>query len=165
MGLDIQWGTAIFQLVAFLVLLYVLSKFALKPLMGLMEEREQKVNEQIDRAEQKSKEAEEFVAKQRKELEEARQEAQEIIAQAKKLSEKQGQDIIEQARENAERVKNSALAEIQREKEEAVASLREQVASLSVLIATKVIEKELDEKEQEQLIQDYLKDVGGGQLG
>lgn len=161
---DINWGTAIYQLVAFVVLLYFVSKFALKPLMGMMEQREQLVNEQIDRAEQKSKEAEAFVTEQRKELEKARQEAQDIIAQAKKLSEKQGQDIVEQAREHAERIKDSALAEIQREKEQAISTLREQVASLSVLIATKVIEKELDEKEQEKLVQEYLKEVSEGQL-
>lgn len=161
---DIAWGTAIYQLVAFVALLYFVSKFALKPLMNVMETREQKVNEQIDFAEQKSKEAENFVAEQRKELEKARLEAQKIIEQAKKLSEQQSQDIIEQARENAERVKDSALAEIQREKEQAVTALREQVASLSVLIAQKVIEKELDAKEQEKLVTEYLKEVSEDRL-
>ncbi len=164
MSLDISWGTAIYQLVAFLVLLFFVSKFALKPLMGIMEAREKQINDQIDSAEQKSKEAEAFVAEQRKELEKARVEAQNIIEQAKKMSEQQGQDIIEQAREHAERVKDSALAEIQREKEQAVTALREQVASLSVLIATKVIEKELDEQEQEKLIAEYLKEVSEEQL-
>lgn len=161
---DMSWGTALYQLVAFVVLLYLVSKFALKPLLGLMEEREKRINDQIDSAEKRSKEAEQFAQEQRKALEEARLEAQQIIEQARKMSEQQGQEIIEQARENAERVKNSALADIQREKEQAVAALREQVASLSVLIATKVIEKELDEKEQEKLIQEYLKDVSGEQL-
>ncbi|WP_227937042.1 F0F1 ATP synthase subunit B [Alkalihalobacillus deserti] len=156
----INWGTALYQLVAFCFLLAVLNKFALKPLMGIMEKREQIVSEQIDSAEKARKEAEQFVIDQRKELEKARHEAQEIIQQAKKLSEQQGQDILDQARVNAERVKDSALAEIQREKEQAVTALREQVASLSVLIASKVIEKELDEKAQEALVQDYLKEVG-----
>ncbi|MCM3714280.1 F0F1 ATP synthase subunit B [Halalkalibacter oceani] len=157
---SINWGSALYQLVAFVALLLLLNKFALKPLMGIMEKREQLVNEQIDSAEKTRKEADAFINEQRKELEKARVEAQQIIEQAKKLSEQQAQDIIQQARENAERVKDSALAEIQREKEQAVASLREQVASLSVLIATKVIEKELDAKEQEKLVQEYLKEVG-----
>ncbi|ARK32746.1 F0F1 ATP synthase subunit B [Halalkalibacter krulwichiae] len=157
---DINWGSILYQLVAFLTLLFFLNKFALKPLLGVMEKREQIVNENLDSAEKNRKEAEEFIVQQRKELEKARVEAQEIIQQAKKLSEQQGQEILEQARENAERVKDSALAEIQREKEQAVQALREQVASLSVLIAAKVIEKELDEKAQEALVQDYLKEVG-----
>lgn len=159
---SINWGSALYQLVAFVALLFLVSKFALKPLMGVMEKREQLVNEQIDSAEKTRKEADAFINEQRKELEKARVEAQKIIDQAKKLSEQQAQDIIQQARENAERVKDSALAEIQREKEQAVTSLREQVASLSVLVATKVIEKELDAKEQEKLVQEYLKEVGEG---
>ena len=157
---EIPWGSILFQLVAFLTLLYFLKRVALKPLMGIMEKREQIVNEQIDSAEKRQKEAEELISKQREELEKARVEAQEIIQQAKKLSEQQGQDILTQARENSERIKDSALAEIQREKEQAVSALREQVASLSVLIATKVIEKELDATEQEKYVKQYLKEVG-----
>ncbi|MFE9522426.1 F0F1 ATP synthase subunit B, partial [Bacillus velezensis] len=63
-------------------------------------------------------------------------------------------------RAESERLKEAARTEIVKEKEQAVSALREQVASLSVLIASKVIEKELDEQAQEQLIQDYLKEVG-----
>ena len=160
MGFVINWGSIAYQLLAFLTLLFFLNKFALKPLLGVMEKREQIVNENMDSAEKNRKEAEDFIVQQRKELEKARLEAQEIIQQAKKLSEQQGQDILEQARVNAERLKDSALAEIQREKEQAVTALREQVAGLSVLIASKVIEKELDEKAQQALVQDYLKEVG-----
>ncbi|WP_332691992.1 F0F1 ATP synthase subunit B [Halalkalibacter lacteus] len=160
MGFEIPWGSIGFQLAAFLTLLFFLNKFALKPLLGVMEKREELVNGNIDSAEKSRKDAEEFIVQQRKELEKARVEAQEIIQQAKKLSEQQGQDILVQAKENAERLKDSALAEITREKEQAVSALREQVASLSVLIAQKVIEKELDEKEQEKLVQEYLKEVG-----
>ncbi|KMJ55896.1 F0F1 ATP synthase subunit B [Alkalihalophilus sp. As8PL] len=161
MGFDnINWGSAIYQLIAFSTLLFFLSKFALKPLMGIMEKREQIINDQIDTAEKNRKESEAFIAEQRAELERARTEANEIIQNAKKLSEQQGQDIVKAARDDAERIKESAVAEIQREKEQAVTALREQVASLSVLIATKVIEKELDAKEQEKLVQEYLKEVG-----
>ena len=57
-------------------------------------------------------------------------------------------------------MKESARSEIVKERDQAVTALREQVASLSVMIASKVIEKELDEQAQEKLIQDYLKEVG-----
>ncbi|ERN51919.1 MULTISPECIES: F0F1 ATP synthase subunit B [Alkalihalophilus] len=161
MGFDsINWGSALYQLIAFSTLLFLVSKFALKPLMGIMEKREQIINDQIDSAEKNRKEAEAFIAEQRAELERARTEANGIIQNAKKLSEQQGQDIVKAARDDAERIKESAVAEIQREKEQAVAALREQVAGLSVLIATKVIEKELNEAEQEKLVQEYLKEVG-----
>ncbi|MBP3952788.1 F0F1 ATP synthase subunit B [Bacillus sp. YZJH907-2] len=160
MEVVIPWGSVFYQLAAFIVLLIFLNKFALRPLMGVMEKREQIVNDNLDSAERTRKEAEALIANQSKELEKAKAEAHEIIQQAKKLSEQQGQDILAQARENAERLKDSALAEIQREKEQAVATLREQTATLSVLIASKVIEKELDEKEQSKLVEEYLKEVG-----
>ncbi len=128
--------------------------------MGMMKQREEHIANEIETAENNRKEAEKYLEEQREEIKRARQEAQEILENAKKLSTKQGEEIVASAKTEAERVKESALAEIQREKEQAVTALREQVASLSVLIATKVIEKELDEKAQDQLIQEYLKEVG-----
>lgn len=160
MGFEIPWGSIIVQLLGFVILLALLSKFALRPLLGVMEQREKLVNDQIDSAERNRKDAEELLNQQREELNKAKKEAQGIIENAKKLGEQQGQDIVKASREEAQRMKDTAIAEIQNEKDQAVVALREQVASLSVLIAQKVIEKELDEKAQEQLIQDYLKQAG-----
>ena len=156
----ITWGDTIFSLVMFLILLLLLRKFAWGPMMNMMKEREEHVASEIETAENSRKEAEKYLEEQKKEVENARQEAQSIIETAKKTSEVQGEEIIAQSRREAERVKESALAEISREKEQAVAELREQVGSLSVMIATKIIEKELDEKQQEQLIEEYVKEAG-----
>lgn len=160
MGFEIPWGSIIVQLLGFVILLGLLSKFALRPLLGIMEQREKLVNDQIDSAERNRKDAEELLNQQREELNKAKKEAQGIIENAKKLGEQQGLDIVKASKEEAQRMKDTAIAEIQNEKDQAVVALREQVASLSVLIAQKVIEKELDEKAQEQLIQDYLKQAG-----
>lgn len=160
MGFEIPWGSIAVQLIGFIILLALLSKFALRPLLGIMEQREKLVNDQIDSAERNRKDAEELLNQQREELNKAKKEAQGIIENAKKLGEQQGLDIVKASKEEAQRMKDTAIAEIQNEKDQAVVALREQVASLSVLIAQKVIEKELDEKAQEQLIQDYLKQAG-----
>lgn len=157
---NIEWGTVLYTLLTFSILLILLKKWAWGPIMNMMKQREEFVANEIETAERNRKEAEKYLEEQRAEIQKARQESQTIIENAKKISEKQGQDIVASAKAEAERVKESALVEIQRERDLAVATLREQVASLSVLIATKVIEKELDEKEQEKLIQDYLKEVG-----
>lgn len=157
---NVAWGDALYTLFTFVILLLLLKKFAWGPIMDMMKKREEHIANEIDTAEKNRKEAEKYLEDQKAAIQKARQEAQEIVEGARKLSEKQGEEIIAKAKADAERVKESALAEIQREKEQAVAELREQVASLSVLIATKVIEKELDEASQEKLIQDYLKEVG-----
>ncbi|WP_407071848.1 F0F1 ATP synthase subunit B [Pueribacillus theae] len=159
-GAAVNGGTIIAQLIIFLVLLALLRKFAWGPLMGIMKQREEHIASEIETAEKNRAEAQEFLAQQQRELKKTREEAQSMIENAKQLGENQGKEIIAAAKEEAERIKKEAVAEIEREKEAAITSLKEQVASLSVMIASKVIEKELDEKAQEALINDYLKEVG-----
>ncbi|MDX8363698.1 F0F1 ATP synthase subunit B [Cytobacillus sp. IB215665] len=155
-------GDILAQLVIFLILLLLLKKFAWGPLMGIMKQREDHIANEITTAEQSSKEAQKLLEEQRQLLKDARKEAQELIEGAKKIGEEQKNDIVNAARIEAERVKESATQAIEQEKEQAIAALREQVASLSVLIASKVIEKELNEQDQEKLINDYIQEVGEG---
>lgn len=160
LGLSFNGGDILFQLLAMLILLALLKKYALGPLLNIMKQREDHIAGEITSAEEKNKEAQQLIEEQRVLLKEARQESQTLIENAKKLGEKQKEEIIQAARAESERLKEAARTEIMKEKEQAVSALREQVASLSVMIASKVIEKELDEQAQEKLIQDYLKEVG-----
>ncbi|MFS0788427.1 F0F1 ATP synthase subunit B [Shouchella sp. 1P09AA] len=156
----LDWGSALYQLFAFTLLMLLIAKFALKPLMGVMQKRQDMINDQIDSAERNRKDAEKMLEDQKDELKQARVEARELIENAKKVGEQQGRDIVREAKAEADRIQQQALAEIRNEKEQAVTALREQVASLSVLIAQKVIEKELDASEQDKLVQEYLKQAG-----
>lgn len=158
---NIVWLNAAYQIFIFFILLILLKKYAFGPIISMMQKREEHIAGQITSAEKNREEAEKYLVEQREEIQKARNEAQSIIANAKALSEQQTVELIKSAKLEAERVKESALAEIKREKEQAVSDLREQVASLSVLIATKVIERELDEKEQAKFIEETLKEVGG----
>jgi len=160
LGAAIPFGTIAYTLVVFLILLVMLRKFAWGPLMGIMKEREEHVASEIDAAEQNNAEAKKLVEEQREMLKQSRVEAQELIERAKKQAEDQKDGIVAAAKEEAESIKASAVQEIQREKEQAIAALQEQVASLSVQIASKVIEKELKEEDQVKLIRDYIKEVG-----
>lgn len=118
------------------------------------------VTNEIDAAERSNAEAKKLVEEQREMLKQSRVEAQELIERAKKQAVDQKDAIVAAAKEEAESIKASAVQEIQREKEQAIAALQEQVASLSVQIASKVIEKELKEEDQVKLIRDYIKEVG-----
>ncbi|KML33404.1 F0F1 ATP synthase subunit B [Rossellomorea marisflavi] len=153
-------GDIIVQLVLFLVLLWLLKKFAWGPLMGIMQERENHIAGEIDAAEKSRTEASKYLEEQRELLKEARQEALALIESAKKQGDDQRSQIILEARQESERLKESAKREIETQKDQAMAALREQVASLSVMIASKVIEKELSVEDQEQLINDYIKEAG-----
>lgn len=83
-----------------------------------------------------------------------------MIENSKKQGDEQREQIIIAARQESERLKESAKREIETQKEQAMTALREQVASLSVLIASKVIEKELSVQDQQKLINDYIKEAG-----
>jgi F-type H+-transporting ATPase subunit b len=90
----------------------------------------------------------------------ARQQAQEIIQKATKAGEEQASEIIESAKSEAARIKEAALADIQREKEKAVAELREQVATLSVLVAGKIIGRQMTQDIQREMVQEFIKEAG-----
>ncbi len=156
----IEWGTMGYSLLVFIVLFLLLRKFAFGHVMRLMVERQNRIEADIKKAENNRIEAEKLFADQQAALEQARKDAQKILDNARVTSEKQAAEIMELARQEGEQFKKVARAEMEREKEKAVEALRTQVGQLSVLLATKVIEKELDAAQQEKLIADYLKEVG-----
>lgn len=162
LGGPFNGGDIIYQLVMFSLLLFLIKKFAWGPLMGIMKQREEHIANEIEAAEQSRVEAKKLLEEQRNLLKEARTEAQSLIENAKKQGDVQREEIIVAARAESERLKDSAKLEIEQQKEKAVAAIREQVASLSVLIASKVIEKELSAEDQEKLINEYIQEVGEG---
>ena len=116
LGAAIPFGTIAYTLFVFLVLLVMLRKFAWGPLMGIMKEREEHVNNEIDAAEKNNAEAKKLVEEQREMLKQSRVEAQELIERAKKQADDQKDAIVAAAKEEAESIKASAVQEIQREK-------------------------------------------------
>jgi F-type H+-transporting ATPase subunit b len=161
-GGHINFGDIFFQLIMFIILLALLKKFAWGPLMGIMKQREDHIASEISSAENSRLESQKLLEEQRSLLKEARTEAQVLIENAKKQGDIQRDEIIAVARTEAERIKESAKLEIEQQKEKAVAAIREQVASLSVLIASKVIEKELNAADQDKLINEYIQEAGEG---
>lgn len=159
--MHIEWTTFFIQIVAFLILYFLLQKFAFGPLFGMMEKRRQLVKDQIQTAENSRKQAEQLLEEQKQALQQTRKEAHDIIEQARQTSSKQADEIVAAARKEADRLKDEALKDIENEKNKAVAALRSQVSAMSVLIASKIIEKQIDEKSQNDLVEHYLKEVGG----
>jgi F-type H+-transporting ATPase subunit b len=158
--MDFVYSNFFIQLIAFAVLFWLLSRYAFKPLFGIMEQRRQLVQEQMDSAAKNRSEADHYIEQQRQALQQARKEAYDIIEQAKSTGSKQADDIVSSARNEAGRLKEEALRDIESEKNKAIAELKAQVSGLSVLIASKIIEKQVDEATQNQLVDKYLQEVG-----
>ena len=158
--MSIYLGSFIIQILAFAILYWLLQKYAFGPLLGVMQKRQESIENQIKTAEKNRTDAEQYLKEQKEAIQAARQEAQQIVENAKASSKKEAEEIVRSARDEAERLKNQAVQQIKHETDQAVAKLREQVGSLSVILASKIIEKELDEKAQSQLIDDFMKEVG-----
>jgi F-type H+-transporting ATPase subunit b len=156
----IVWSNFFVQLISFAILFWLLQRFAFKPLFGVMEKRRQLVQEQMESAQNNRSDAERLIEEQKQALQQARKEAYDIIEQAKTTGSKQADEIVQAARNESNRIKEDAVRDIETEKNKAIASLKAQVSGLSVLIASKIIEKQVDEQSQKQLVDQYLQDVG-----
>lgn len=157
-GLNI-WDIAA-TLFFFILLMALLKKVAWGPLMGIMTQREELIAGEIEAAEKSRQESQRVLEEQRDLLKEARTEALAIVENAKKQGETSREEIITTARSEAARLKESAIREIDTEKERAIAAVREEVVSLSVLAASKVLEKEVSEEDNRALIEATIAKAG-----
>lgn len=159
--MNFVWENTVFSLVSFIILYLLLNKFAFGPLFGMMEKRRQMIKEQIHSAETDRVQASKMLDEQKQALESARREAYDIIEQAQKMSEKQAKEMTRLAEQEARQIKKEAIEDIEVEKNKAIVALRSQVSAMSVMIASKIIEKQVDEKTQKELVEQYLDKVGG----
>jgi F-type H+-transporting ATPase subunit b len=158
----IVWTNIVFSIVAFVILYILLSKYAFSKLFGIMEKRRELVLQQMDEAAKTREQAVAYVEEQKQALQKAREEAKQIIQQSQATSLNQADKLIDQAKVEAARLKDEAVRDIANEKNKAVEALRSELGSASVRIASKLLEKEVKaDGEQEQLVDQYLKEVGG----
>lgn len=160
--MSINISSFVLALIAFVILYLLLNKYAFGPLFSIMEKRRELVMSQMNEASQTREQAVAFVEEQKQALQAARKEAYDIIEQSKQTSSKQADQLMEQAKVEATRIKEDAVRDIASEKNKAVQELRSELGSVSVKIASKLLEKEVSsDNAQEELVDQYLKEVGG----
>lgn len=154
-----DWGLQIWTLVSFVVLLALLAKFAFKPIAAALDRRSEMIKKSIEEAEKQRAEAKKLMDDYQKQLAEARSEANKIIEEARGLGENVRKEVVEKANAEASALLQRSQEELQRQKEKGVQELKDTVASLSVQIASKVIEKEINEATHRQLVENLIKDL------
>ena len=159
-GSGVEWGTALFTLITFLILLALLKKYAWGPLKSIIDEREETINKDIDDAQAAKVNAKKLEEENRDILKKTQEEVQTILDDAKHQAKVQQEQIISDANVKANGLIQSAQAEIQQEKQRAIADINNRVSELSVLIASKVINKEISEQDQKELVEKYIKEAG-----
>ena len=162
--MDLTIGTIIgdFILIAgsFLLLIFLVKKFAWGNITSILDARAEKITNDIDQAEVARKKAEELAAKREEELAGSRQEATNILETAKETAEKNKAHILSEANQEALRLKEKAQLEISQNKEEAMNSIKGDVADLTVNLAGKLLSQQLDSEGHRQLIDRYLNELG-----
>jgi F-type H+-transporting ATPase subunit b len=153
-------GTFVWMLIIFGIVLFILRKFAWKPILNALKDREESISQALNSAEEAKKEVAGLKADNDRIIAEARQEKNIILKEAKEIKDK----IIAEAKEKAieETSKSVTLAkqQIEAEKTAAINDLKRQVAELSVMIAEKVIRKELSNKaEQEKMVDGLIDEI------
>jgi F-type H+-transporting ATPase subunit b len=156
---DVNVVGLFFQVVNFLLLLYLLNRFLFKPLLARMDERSSKIEKGLEDAEAAARDRELARAEREAAVAEARKESAEMLARANKIAEDTRNEILNDARTEAERVTARAREEIVAEKDRAMAELRAQVADLALAAAGKLVRSEMDGATQRRLVEEFLAEV------
>lgn len=153
-------GLFIFQTVAFLLLLFLLGKFAWKPILSGLKEREETIENALLSAEQAKKDMEALQSDNEKLLAEARSERDSILKEAMAAANTIKEEAKEETTKITAKMIEDAKSTIQNEKRAALADVKTQVAALSLEITEKVIRKQLsNQKAQEALVDEYVNDL------
>jgi len=153
---DVNLIGLVFQVINFLLLLYILNRFLFKPLLARMDERSAKIEKGLEDAEAAARDRELARAEREAAVAEARKEAADMIARANKIAEDTRNEILTEARTEAEKVSQRARDEITAEKDRAIAELRTQVADLALAAAGKLVGAQMDAATQRRLVEDFL---------
>ena len=153
---DPNFGLIIWTIVAFVVFGSVLAKFAWKPMLKALGEREEKIRGALEQADRARAEAAAMMKQNEQNIARAEQEYQRVIQEGKALAEKMKDDIVAKAKQQAQQELDRAQDELKRNVDEARQTLRTEIADLAVRAAEKILDETLDEKKQKKLVDKFI---------
>lgn len=155
----VPW-TLIAQICNLFIQMLLVKKFLFKPIRETLAKRQALADEEIRKAEADKKEAAEIKSTYEQNMLEAREKANELLASAQKSATAKGDEIIRAASEQAVAMKAKAEADIAQERRKAVNEIKDEIGSMAMEIAGKVIEREISEKDHAKLIDEFIESVG-----
>ncbi len=150
-----------FQVINFLLLLYLLNRFLFKRVFAFLDERQARIAKGLEDAESAARDRELARAEREVAIDEARKEAAAMIARATKIAEDSRAEIVAGAKAEAEKVTERARQEIVAEKDKAMAELRTHVADLALQAAAKLVRSDMNDTTQRRLVEEFLAEVPG----
>jgi F-type H+-transporting ATPase subunit b len=154
--LQLEPGMIIWTWATFVVLMVLLYRVAWKPLVAMIDERDKAIAEGLRKAEQAREEAESLMKEQKEKLAKTHDEAKAMLETSKKTAENTKTDLINQAREEANKIIERGKADLERERHDAVFKMKKDISALVVQAASKLIGMSLDEKKHQELIEESI---------
>jgi len=155
-----SYGLFFWQFIILLIVIFILGKFAWKPIVNALEEREQNIEDALNKAELARQEMARLSSQNEELMKQAREERDQILKEAKTLKDSIVNEAKTQAQTEGAKLIEKARIEIENQKKAALAELKGQVSVLSLDIAERVLRSQLDDKaKQQELVNNLLKDV------
>lgn len=156
-NLGINGKLLLAQVINFLILLWVLKKFAYGPVLNMLDARTKKIEKGMKDAEESHKRLLEVTEKEDRVLKEAKKQAQDIIRKAEEAAEKRAGEIIFASEEQARKISDSAMSQLEQEKNKIMAEIKAEVAGMVMLATEKIIDEKLDSAKDKELIGKIIK--------
>ncbi len=153
---NINLGVSLWTVLLFLLLLFILGKFAWGPILSAAAEREKTIQDALDQARREHEEAKALLEQHRAQLADARRQSQEIVAEGKAAGERVRKEIEEKARAEGQQLIERARREIEREKDAALDQLRRESVDIAMAAAAKLLHERLDQQKDRELITAYV---------
>ena len=158
---SVEPGLMIWTVLVFGVLLFVLTRFAWKPMLAALDAREKGIQDAIDQANRQRAESEKLLAEQKEQLAEARREAQKIVADSRQSAEELRRELTVKAQEEGQAIVANARQEIQREKDAAVESIRRESVDIALAAASRLLAERMDQDKDRELVAGYIDQLAG----
>jgi len=155
----VPW-TLIAQILNLFLQAFLIKKFLFKPIREILEKRKAMADAQISDAEKAKEEALTMKAEYEQNMAKAREKANDILANAQKTASAQSEEILQEANQQAKAIKAKAESDIAQERKKAVNDIKNEIGSMAMDIAGKVIEREISEEDHRKLIDEYIQNVG-----
>jgi F-type H+-transporting ATPase subunit b len=153
-------GLAIWTFIIFVGLLFILGKFAFKPIANSLKEREKSIEESLMQAEKARAEMAALTSKNQELLDQAKEERTKILAEARDLGEKLKNDMVDKAKQEAERKIQDAVREIDTQKNAAIVEVKNVVGAIALEVAGKILRKELsNDADQKAFVEKLIKET------
>jgi F-type H+-transporting ATPase subunit b len=155
-SLGIDAKLLIAQIINFLILLFLLSKFLYKPIVAMLDKRSETIKKSLDDAKKIEEDLKNTEVRTTECLGKAQEEAKKIVADAKKSADEEAKKMIAQAEKRAAEISDKAKAEVAEEKDKAKKEIRQEVATLVAMATEKIIGKEVDAVKDEKLVKEII---------